>query len=306
MSSAARMPAHVGVRFAHAAVQAIADSVGVDVLHIKGPAVDPNLLETVSRIDEAGAVHQVSIERQSLDADVLVRPDQVDTLLDAMCRHGWVLRVDFVDGSAFEHAATMGHPLLAPVDVHRRFPGFGEDADRVFRTLWRDKQTFDIAGRSCVVPHLIAQRLLLLLNAVRGGPARRAEIDRLWSDASPQDRQAVEQLAAETGAQVALAAAVGNLADHRGSREHDLWWVLSTGQDSLLSLWLARVRAQPSARSALREAVRLVVPNPRRLAFTLGRPLSRREIAAAWAERIGEGIRALSGAAMRRAGRGNR
>lgn len=298
------MPARVGIRFAHAAVQAIADSVDVDVLHIKGPAVDPSLLETVPRVElSADNVRQQTIERQSLDADVLVRPDQVRRLMDAMCRHGWVLKVDFADGSAFEHAATMGHALLAHVDVHRRFPGFGDDSERVFGVLWRDRRTFDIAGRPCAVPHPTAQRLLLILNAVRGGPTRREEIERLWTDTTPHEREAVAQLAAQTGAQVALAAATGNLDDYVGYREHDLWEVLSTGQTSPVAVWRARVRAQPTARAALREAVKLLVPNPRRLAFQLGRPLTRRELAAAWLRRLGEGLRALGGPLGRAAGR---
>lgn len=187
--------------------------------------------------------------------------------------------------------------------MHRRFPGFGDDSEAVFDALWSGRRAFDIAGRPCTVPDPTAQRLVLMLNAVRGGPARQSEIDRLWTDATPQERAAVERLAAETGAQVALAAATGNLADYSAHREHDLWKVLSSGQTSQVALWRARVRAQPTVRAALREAVKLLVPNPRRLAFQLGRPLTRRELAAAWAQRLGEGLRALGGTLGRAVGR---
>lgn len=302
MSSLGLMPVRVGVRFAHAVVQAIADSVGVDVLHIKGPAVDPRLLERIPRTGRGDEVRQDAIERQSLDADVLVRPDHVSQLIDAMCQHSWRLKVDFADGSAFEHAATMGHPVAAPVDVHRRFPGFGDAPERVFQALWRDRQIFDIAGFPCSVPDPTAQRLLLILNAVRGGPARHAEIDHLWTSATPQEREVVERLAVETGAQVALAAATGKLDDYVGYREHDLWKMLSMGETAPMALWRARVRAQPTAKAALREGIKLVVPNSRRLAFQLGRPLNRRELAVAWAERFFEGLRALTGALGRAVG----
>ena len=226
--------------------------------------------------------------------------------MEAMSQHGWMLKVDFADGSAFEHAATLGHPLMAHVDAHRRFPGFGLDSERVFQTFWRDRQTLPIAGYPCSVPNPTAQRLVLILNAVRGGPVRQAEIDRLWADATPQEQEAVMELAAETGAQVALAAATGNLDDYAGFREHDLWKVLSTGQTSPVAVWRARVRAQPTVRAALREAVKLLVPNPRRLAFQLGRPLTRRELAAAWVERFGQGLRAIRGTIGRAAERSRR
>ena len=55
--------------------------------------------------------------------------------MEAMSSHGWVLRVDFADGSAFQHAATLGQPLLAHADAHRRFPGFGVESEEVFSTL---------------------------------------------------------------------------------------------------------------------------------------------------------------------------
>lgn len=307
MQSTDLMPSRIGVRFAHASVQAIADSVGVDILHIKGPAVHHDLLEA-SPVAEGvrDTAEREIVERPSLDADILVRPAHVPRLMEAMRRHGWVLSVDFADGSAFEHAATMRHPLLAYVDVHRRFPGFGPDAERVFNALWVGRQGMDIAGRKCTVPEPIAQRLLLILNAVRGGPARQPEIARLWNEATAQERADVERFAVMTGAEVALAAATGRLDDYANDREHDLWMLLASGRTSPFAMWSARVRAQASFRARVREAVRLLVPNARRLAFQLGRPLTRRELASAWVQRICEGFRALGEPLGRFSGRGRR
>lgn len=293
MSADTVMPLKVGVRLTHAAVQAIADSAGIDVLHIKGPAVDPGLLAMVERVDSDGRTVLEPVDRSSIDVDVLVRPSQVQDLIGAMRRHEWTLKVDFPDGSSFEHAATMAHPRLVHVDVHRSFPGFGHDAAAVFDRLWHDRRLSEIAGIPCAVPDETAQRLVLILNAVRGGPSRRSEIDRLWDRASDEDRAAVQRLADETGAQVALAAATGRLAEYRTSREHDLWELLASGQSAPVAMWKARVRAQPTVRAAVREGVKRVVPNAGRLALRLGHAPSRRELAAAWVDQARTGARAV-------------
>src|SRR6188474_529338 len=108
------MPPAVGIRFAHAALQVLAEENGIDLLHIKGPAVDHSLLEArepvagdVEIADEARLV----VSRASIDADVLVRPAHVDRLFDVVHRHGWTTKYRFEDGSAFEHAATLVHPV---------------------------------------------------------------------------------------------------------------------------------------------------------------------------------------------------
>ena len=127
----------------------------------------------------------------------------------------------------------------------------------------------------------------------------------MWTGATPQDRAAVRRLAVKTGAQVALAA-TGDLDDYLEFREHELWKVLSTGETSPVALWRARLRAQPTVPAALSESVRIVVPNPRRLAFQLGRTLTRRELATAWAQRLGQGLRALKATVGRATGRSRR
>ena len=296
------MPLKVGVRLTHAAVQAIADEAGVDVLHIKGPAVHPSLLATVEEEGPDGETVVVPRDRGSIDADVLVRPRHVVRLLDAMRRHDWTLKVDFPDGSSFEHAATMGHPRLVHVDVHRSFPGFGPDPEAVFDHLWRDRQQHEIAGQPCVVPDPTAQRLILILNAVRGGPSRRSEIARLWDGAADEDRATVVRLAEETGAEVALAAASGRLAQYTSRREHDLWELLASGRTAPVAMWRARVRAQPTTRAAAREAVKRIIPNPHRLALRLGHTPTRRELADAWIDQGKAGCRALRDAVRSRTG----
>ena len=102
------VPLSVRLRFGHAAVQHLADSLGVDLLHIKGAAVDPSLRPN----GYAGT-----------DVDVMVRPDQFSELDPALRAHGWRLYTTFTSGSPFGHAQTYTHDAWGYIDVHRFFPG---------------------------------------------------------------------------------------------------------------------------------------------------------------------------------------
>ncbi|WP_345206199.1 nucleotidyltransferase family protein [Fodinibacter luteus] len=280
------MPSSVGIRFAHAALQVLAEEYGIDLLHIKGPAVDNSLLQ-------ASEVADSPVARRSIDADVLVRPEHVDRLFAAMRQHGWSMKYRFEDGSAFEHAATMVHPVLAPVDVHRRFPGLGIDEDAAFDRLWAERHTIDIAGVPCPVPSVTAQRLMLIVHAARGGALDHPDIRRSWTAASEAERHAVQALAADLGSEVALAAGTGRLHEYVGAPGYELWLALSTGEISLVRIWAARVRAAPSRRAALRTAVRLLVPNARRMETALGRRPTARELSRAYLARTRWGVREI-------------
>ncbi|KRE44164.1 2-nitropropane dioxygenase [Knoellia sp. Soil729] len=270
------MPWSVGIRFSHAVLQTLADDHGVDLLHIKGPAVDDSL---------GGGT------RHSIDADVLVRPTHVEQLIAAMHDHGWQTQYLFEDGSAFEHASTLVHPFLAPVDVHRRFPGVDGDAATAFERLWVERHDMDLAGVACAVPSVAAQRLILILHATRAGALNHPDIQQSWREATEEERQSVTALAGEIGAGVALAAGTGRLHEHVGEPGYDLWRVLSSGETSRGRLWLARVGAAGTRRGALRTGLRLVVPNRHRMTTILGRPPSRRELALAYVASGRRGVR---------------
>lgn len=272
------MPSFVGIRFAHASLQALAEDHGIDLLHIKGPTVDESLLDG---------------PRESIDADVLVRPAHVDRLIAAMHEHSWTTQYRFEDGSAFEHASTLVHPFLAPVDVHRRFPGIDGDAAAAFDRLWADRHLTDLAGMPCAVPSVPAQRLLLIVHAARSGALEHRDIRMSWAEASDEQRDELVRLADELGAGVALAAGTGRLDEFAGLPGYDLWKVLSTRERSLVRIWVARVRAAPTRRAALHAALRLLLPNRRRMETRLGRPPSRREVATAYFSRSRTGTREL-------------
>ena len=125
--------------------------------------------------------------------------------------------------SAFEHAATLVHPFLAPVDVHRQFPGMDANPTAAFERLWEERHAVPIAGLDCPVPSLTAQRLVLVLHATRAGQLQHSDIQRSWTFATDDERAAVRRLADELGAEVALAAGTGRLADYDGTRGYELW-----------------------------------------------------------------------------------
>lgn len=291
------LPLRTTVAFAHAAVQVVAEEAGIDLLHIKGPAVDSEAASF--RGDGQRA------PRPSIDADVLVRPSQVRHLMEALSDHGWTLLYDFPDGSPFEHAATLGRAGIANVDVHRLFPGIEIDPEVAFERLWIDRRETRIGSYPVSVPSLASQRLILILHAARGrSGAQMASVRAAWNGTSQTDRAAIEALAGEIRAVVALAAGTGNLDTVAGERSHRLWLALSQGERSQIAMWRARVGASTSRRAALRTAIHLLVPKRQRLAQRLGRPPTRREMASAYLIRLRRGVLAISNAIRARMGRG--
>ena len=301
------MPLRAGVALAAAALQVIADDAGVDLLHVKGAAVDEALLarRTVTDLD-TGQTSTLVVPRSSVDADVLVRPSHVKRLFAAMAAHRWTMVYRVEDGSAFEHASTWIRPGVCPADVHRTFPGIGLPGERAFDVLWSDRHDIGLAGQSCPVPSLDAQRLILILHAVRGGDLGSEDIRLAWTAASDTERAAVDALAVRLQAEVALAAGTGRLEEHRAHREYPLWKALSAGDTSRTTLWWARVKAQPNPWHALRTAVHLIAPKPDRLERELGHKPTPGQVAKAWADQLrlaASELRRLPRRAVSRVGR---
>ncbi len=284
------IPLAVRVAFAHAAAQHLADDVGADILHIKGPALDPSL-----------AGHRMG----SSDADVLVRPAHVDRLLGTMRRHGWVMVTDFRTGSVFEHAATLRHASFGYVDVHRHFPGIAVPPPAAFERLWADRGGILIAGHEVAVPSVPAQALLLVLHAGRGLEWAGLEDVRVaWHDAAPDARTAVAALRDELDAGTAFAVAVGEDPDG-DDRNLALWRSFAPGA-TRTQQWRARIAAAPDRRSALRLALSAALVNTDHLAMELGRPPTATDVLRAQARRVrratGELRQAAVGRVRRRRG----
>ena len=279
------VPLSVRLRFGHAAVQHLADEIGVDLLHIKGMAVDPELRPMAHR---------------GSDVDVLVRPEHVARLDRELREHGWRLYSTFEFGSPFGHAQTYLHDAWGYLDIHRFFPGIRLDPSRAFDRLWADRVITSIAGVGCPVPSVVAQALLLVLNAGRSRGPDRQDVAVAWRDASEERRGQIESLVADLDAPVAFAAAVGGLERYRGQRDYRLWKVVSEG-GSRSEEWWARVRAAPSLAAAVRVVALAPLVNVDHLAHRLGRQPTTFEIVT---EFFARPARAASeaGRALRRSG----
>ncbi len=255
------VPLEVRLRFGRAAVQVVADRIGADLLHIKGDAVDPSL-----RPMHLGT-----------DVDILVRPSDVVRLDRAIRLEGWNLYSTFVYGSPFGHAQTYLHDTWGYLDLHRAFPGIRLNPASAFDVLDRDGSVMDEVGVACRVPGIDAQAILLLLTAARSGGPANPDVASIWGQASSSDRERLRRLGEELRARVALAAATGDLEQHRGSRDYPLWKAISEG-GSRGAEWWGRIRAASSAREALALIARAPRVNVEHLRIDLGREPTRREV----------------------------
>ena len=281
------VPLGVRVQLAHAVLQHLAHGAGLDLLHLKGPAIHPAL-----RADRP----------RGTDADVLVRAGDEAVLLAELGRHGWSLHISAEAGSPFAHATTMTHPSFGYADVHRTFPGVTIDRDESFDLWWATAEAVDIAGIACAVPDLDHQRLLLTLNAARGGPHAGDDLELAWTSATDTERLRTRELARRFGAEVALAAAIGELDLHRDARDHDLWRVTSEG-GSRTGEWRARVRAEPALGRRIRVALRAPRVNLESLAVQLGHPPNRAEVSREYLRRVRRGLDEIFASTRRRLGR---
>ena len=275
------VPLPVRLRFGHAAIQYLADEIGVDLLHIKGAAADPSLRPS---------------EMHGTDVDVLVRPEHFARLDPAMRAHGWRLYTTFASGSPFGHAQTYSHETWGFVDIHRFFPGIRVAPARAFERFWSDHHVVEIAGIGCPVPNVPAQSLLLILNTARAAGANSRDLTAAWRERSDNHRAEVQSLVVELDAHVGFAAAVGGLEAYRGERDYRLWKVVTEG-GTRSEEWWARVRAAPTFMDAALVVARAPLVNVDHLAFRLGHRPTRGEVVTEFfarpARAVGEALRGM-------------
>lgn len=293
MTELPTIPVTLRVHLAHATLQAIAEECGADVLHIKGPAVDPALRPE---------------GRGSVDADVLVRPANLKRLLDGLRRHGWQEVTRLTSGGVVEHSTNWYHGALGQVDVHVRFPGIQIEPERAFDRLWEGRGTQSIASRSCTVPDLEGQRLILLLHAARG--ERDADVEVAWTNLAEADRDRVSALATELSADVAFAAATGRLEAFRDRPEYGLWRLFASGEyaTGVLAAMAAHAKAAPAGANrvhlrTVRHMLHLVQEKRTRLAAQLNREPTRVEVVDAYLKMLRRGPDELWAAMRRRTAR---
>nr|NLI51550.1 nucleotidyltransferase family protein [Propionibacterium sp.] len=258
------VPLAVRVQLGHAAVQSVVDAVGARALHVKGYALDESLRWP---------------GRVGTDVDVLVHPADVSAVLDGLARAGWRRQTSFETGSAFEHAATWVHEDFGYVDVHRFYPGLGDDPVRAFDAVWAERGSTELGGVACPVPSLDAQVLMVLLHAGRSQPSPRTQRDiaQVWEAADPARQASVRRLVDRLGAHVGFAAAVGGLDDYRDRPDYDLWRVSLRG-GTRVEEWRARMRAARTLRARVRLVLRALLVNTDHLAAVLNREPTRAEV----------------------------
>lgn len=284
------LPREVGIRLAHATIQAIADRYGVDVLHVKGPIVDATL-RAAERDAALGDGSALPAARASVDADVLVHPAQAKRLIEAMARHGWELAWDFDEGSLFAHAATLTHPHLPHVDIHRLFPGIERDPASAFAILAGDARRIPIAEFPVAVPSDDAHRLILLLHAVRSfGAGGERDVRHWWTEATPEQQSAVRRIAERLEAEVALAAAIGELDSVRHHRSYRLWRVLQQPHPTHRQVLMGHVAAA-RPREALPVLLRFLLLNKRRMDREHGGAVGLRESLAGYRAWVAQRVR---------------
>lgn len=275
----AGLPQDMRIRLGHALVEYTARTHKVRLLHIKGYAVDPGLYP-------AG--------RRSSDIDVLVRPADVDTLLDLLMAGGWRPVTGFKSGSLFRHAATLWHDSWGYIDVHRAFPGVGVPPAVFFDELWASRKVRVIADVDCTVPSPRHQALIIVLHAGRDPQRGASDVSHLRSTLPNEGWQCVEAETSRFGAGLAFAAATGRLADHQGHPEHDLWAAVSTGS-SRVELLRARARAANCFPRRLGIVMSGLLPNRDHLRMSLRREPNGWDFIQEMSGRVGEVCQAIIG-----------
>jgi len=283
------VPVPVRVHLAHAELQAVAGACGADILHIKGPALDPELRRRTPEPHGAcpcAVPNLFLLERPaSVDADVLVRPFHFPRLMAALRRDGWVQMTPLLDHGLVQHSTVWFHPELGQADLHYRFPGIQSQPEQAFDRLWQDRGAQEIAHQACTVPSVAAQRLILLLHAARDPGRRAVDVTVAWDEADAAARADVRDLAEDVGAVVGLDAAIGRLEMHRGRPEYALWRLYTDGESASggFTKLIALAKAAPAGYTHVRRrvavhAVRAFVRAPQRLQAGMARRPSLGEV----------------------------
>jgi hypothetical protein len=190
-----------GVLLGHALVARLADSLGIRVFFIKGPA---------------SVLQGLRPAKVSSDVDVYVDPAMLDDLLEGLRARGWRERPADPDHKTFpKHSVTVDHPEWpCCIDLHFRFPGMEKPSADCFETLWANTVDMDLAGQRLRVPAKPLGILFLALHALRSPelPACHQELQYLTGLIQGQSQaEALLDLASATGSLAAMRPFLENL-----------------------------------------------------------------------------------------------
>lgn len=193
MDAAETLHQDEAVLLATALVDFVAATAGLQVLFIKGPAA---------------TIMGLRGPHVSADVDVLVRPEDLDRMVELLGGRGWLERPF---GAApvrhYSHSRTLYHPQWnCDIDVHDRFPGMEASPEKGFETLWRDRQYLVMAARRVAVPSIPAAVIFQALHSLRAisVPRHRDEFIGLLQRVDVTMHQHIMDLSAELEATAAL------------------------------------------------------------------------------------------------------
>ena len=213
-----------GVLLGHALVARLADSLGIRVFFIKGPA------SVLQGLREA---------KLSADVDVFVDPASLEVLLEGLRDRGWRERPVDPDSRTFpKHSVSVHHPEWpCCIDIHFRFPGMEKHARDCFESLWANTETLPLAGQRLRVPAKELGLLFLALHALRSPalPACQYELEYLTELTRREDM---------SEALLEVARATDSLAAVRPFLEGLLPWPITIVWPEPSREWRNRVAAQ--------------------------------------------------------------
>lgn len=150
----ARLNIAEAVLLGHALVARVADSLGIRVFFIKGPA---------------SVIQGLRLPRTSVDVDAFVSPTDLEPLLAGLYERGWRERTADEDVRVFpKHSVTLNHPSWpCHIDVHFRFPGMEREPADAFNAMWACTEFLELAGQEVRVPSKALGTVILALHALR-------------------------------------------------------------------------------------------------------------------------------------------
>lgn len=193
MGAAETLQQDEAVLLATALVDHVAASAGLPALFIKGPGAGMMGLRE---------------NHVSADVDVLVRPEQLDRMVELLGGRGWLERPSGVSVvRRYSHSRTLYHPQWnCDIDVHDRFPGMEALPGCGFDTLWRDRHYLVMAARSVPVPSIPGAVIFQALHSLRAmdNPRHEREYAGLLQRVDVTMHQDIADLSVELRATAAL------------------------------------------------------------------------------------------------------
>lgn len=256
------VPLPIRMQLSHAYFQHLANRSGVDILHVKGYAF-------AEEIYYPG--------RASTDVDVLVRPEHLGQLVEVALKDGWEIKAHFETGSIFEHAMTLYHGSWGLADIHRYFPGIGDAQGSAFEALWQDRRVREIAHYPCVLPSLVDSRIFAVVHGARSAADLNPDINHLRNTLTSAEWEAMRNRLPDLDAELAFAAALGELEAFRKHPDYLLWKSVSEETPDYLR-WRARFKHARGLPAKMRVLLSIIRVNRDHLAMELGHAPSPQEI----------------------------